>query len=115
MPHRKANGHARGIEDGIASAMHRAQEGLRQQYHQAEESVRRSPTNALIVASLAGYLMRSVPLGALLGGVIRVFAALLRPALFLYIAAKFYDYIQRQGTTSGEESPEDARQREFVS
>ncbi len=98
MPTRKHNGSGapRSIEQGIASAVQRAQDGFVEEYQHIEEVVRRSPGSSLAAAAVAGYLARSIPVGALLSGLFRLAAALLRPALFLYVAAKLYDLLQQQ-------------------
>jgi hypothetical protein len=88
------------LESGLATTVRRAQAGLREQLHACEDSVRQSPTNALLIAGVTGYVLRSLPIGALLGGVIRIITALLRPALFIYLAAKLYENVQRGATAS---------------
>jgi hypothetical protein len=88
------------LEAGLASAVQRAQTTLRDQFQSYEESVRKSPGSSLLVAAAAGYVFRNVPIGALLGGLIRLILALVRPGLFLYVAAKGYELMQR-GVLSG--------------
>ena len=104
MPMRKHNGAdaPRSLEDGIAAAVHRAQDGLVEQYHHAEQAVRRSPGSSLVAAALLGFFARNIPAGALLSGLLRLAAALLRPALFLYVAAKVYDLFQQQIASESE-------------
>jgi hypothetical protein len=53
--------------------------------------VRQSPTNSIVVAGLVGYFLHILPIGALLGGIVRLLAALVRPTIFLYVAAKLIE------------------------
>jgi hypothetical protein len=47
----------------------------------------------------AGYLLNRLPVRAILVTQVRVLSALMPPALFLFGAAKLYDFLQRQELT----------------
>lgn len=79
--------------------MHRAEDRIVQRYHECEERVRQSPGNSILAAVLAGYFLHSVPVAMLLGGLTRLALALVRPLLFLYIAAKAFELLQRRAPT----------------
>ncbi|MEA3209231.1 MAG: hypothetical protein QOE70_2288 [Chthoniobacter sp.] len=90
------NGASRTVEASVASALRSAQETVRHCYVDCEASVRQSPSTSLFVAVAVGYVLRSLPIGALLGGLIRVLVSMVRPAVLLFSAAKLYELLQRQ-------------------
>lgn len=47
--------------------------------------------------------MRILPIGAVLAGVARLVAALAKPAILLFGAAKLYEYLQRQDSAAREQ------------
>lgn len=57
-------------------------------YRSCEESIRRSPITAVLAAFLAGVLVRILPVGSLIGALIRLLAALIRPALLIFGIAR---------------------------
>ncbi len=82
---------SRSLEDNAREVFRRAQRNLSEQLHHCEDSVRQSPANSVVVAGLVGYFLHVLPIGALLGGIVRLLAALVRPTIFLYVAAKLID------------------------
>ena len=64
---------------------------------QTETYVRDNPTQAVLSAVGAGFILRLLPIGALVGLVVRLALSLARPALFLYGAVALYKHFQ--GTT----------------
>lgn len=92
----------RPLEEGLRDCLCNARQTIQQQHHRCENRVRQSPTTAVITAVAAGYLLHRLPLRAILVTKIRVLSALTPPALFLYGAAKIFDYIQRQDSAKRE-------------
>lgn len=76
--------------------LHNAQQTLRDHYHQCEKHVRESPTSSVLAALLAGYCAHRLPLRDIAVAQVRVLAALAPPALFLFGAAKVYEFLQGQ-------------------
>ena len=64
---------------------------------QTESYVRENPTQAVLSAIGAGFVLRLLPLGALVGALVRLALFALRPAIFIYGAVALYKHFQ--GTT----------------
>ena len=60
------------------------------------EYVREKPTQSLLYAFVAGYVLNRLPLGRVLAGVIRLLIVALRPAILLYGAARLYKAAQER-------------------
>jgi hypothetical protein len=60
------------------------------------EYVREKPTQSLLYAFAAGYVLNRLPLGRLLGAVIRLLIMALKPALLIYGTAKLYQIAQER-------------------
>jgi hypothetical protein len=60
------------------------------------EYVREKPTQSLLYAFAAGYVLNRLPLGRLLAGVIRLLIVALRPAILIYGAARLYKAAQER-------------------
>jgi len=58
---------------------------------QTEEFVREKPTQSLLYAVLAGFVLNRLPIFRLFGGVSRLLLFLLKPALLIYGATKVYE------------------------
>jgi hypothetical protein len=56
--------------------------------------VREKPTQSLLYAFAAGYILNRLPLGRVIGGVVRLLMLALRPAIVIYGAAKLYQAAQ---------------------
>jgi hypothetical protein len=82
------------MEGGVGSVFHEAGDRLRQGLSQYEGQVRREPARAVFFALVIGYLLRSLPIAQLLGGIARLFLALLRPAALLFAAMKILEAAQ---------------------
>ena len=64
-------------------------------YHaQGEEYVRANPTQAVLSAVAAGFVLRLLPIGALVGLLTRLAIFALRPAVFIYGAVALYKHFQ---------------------
>ena len=56
--------------------------------------VREKPTQSLLYAFAAGYILNRLPLGRVIGGLLRLLMVALRPAIVIYGAAKLYQAAQ---------------------
>jgi hypothetical protein len=84
------------LEEMVNGSLHKAQQGICHRYHECENQIRKSPATSVLGAVAVGYLLHRLPVRAILVTQIRVLAALAPPALFLFGAAKFYEFLQRQ-------------------
>lgn len=84
------------MEEGVNLLLSNARQSLRHRYRKCEKEIRKSPTTAVLGAVAAGYLLHRMPVRAILVTQVRVLSALTPPALFLYGAAKLYDFVQKQ-------------------
>jgi hypothetical protein len=63
---------------------------------QAEEFVREKPGQSLLIALTAGFILNRLPVGRLLGVVVRLLLFALKPALLVYGATKVYEAVQEE-------------------
>ncbi|MEP6709811.1 MAG: hypothetical protein ABJB32_06740 [Verrucomicrobiota bacterium] len=80
-----------------------AQRGLRytkdqweQVVSQAEDYVREKPTQSLLYAIAAGFILNRLPIGRVLGGAVRLLLLAFKPAILIYGATKLYQAAQRK-------------------
>jgi hypothetical protein len=78
-----------------------AERGLRytkdqfeQLLEQTEEYVRENPTRSIAYAVLAGFILNRLPVGRILGGVVRLGMIAFKPAILAYGATKLYQAAQ---------------------
>ena len=62
----------------------------------AEKSVREEPVKTAGLAFVAGILLTALPVGRLLGGVVRLILALIKPALILLGIVKIVEEFDRR-------------------
>lgn len=60
------------------------------------EYVREKPTQSLFYALAAGYVLNRLPLGRVVGGMLRVLFMALKPAILIWGAAKVYQLAQER-------------------
>jgi hypothetical protein len=84
------------MEEGINVLWCNARQGLRHRYQRCQNQVRKCPMTAAFGAVAAGYVLHRLPLRAILVTQVRVLSTLAPPALFLFGAAKLYEFLQRQ-------------------
>lgn len=84
------------MEEMVGVSLCNARQGIRHRYQRCENQIRKSPTAAVLGAVAVGYLLHRLPVRAILVTQVRVLSALTPPALFLFGAAKLYDFLQRQ-------------------
>jgi len=63
---------------------------------EAESYVREKPAESLLFAFAAGYILNRLPLGRVLGGLLRLLIFALKPAILVYGAAKLYQAAQEE-------------------
>jgi hypothetical protein len=61
---------------------------------QTEDYVREKPTQSLLYALLAGFILNRLPIGRILGGVVRLLLIACKPAILIYGATKLYQASQ---------------------
>ena len=84
------------LEEGVNALLCDARQSLRHRYEECEKQIRKSPTTSVLGAVAAGYLLHRLPVRAILVTQVRVLSALAPPALFLFGAAKLYEFLQNQ-------------------
>jgi len=94
--HENGESHPATIDQGVAGFFHTVQDKMSHSYNDLENYVKRSPTQAVVSAFAAGYLLKMLPVEAIVAAQVRLALSLVRPALFLYGAAKAYEFVVRQ-------------------
>jgi hypothetical protein len=61
----------------------------------AEDYVRESPSKSAAIAFLAGFVVAMLPIGGIVGALVRLILFLVRPALMIIGIVKVYEEIQR--------------------
>lgn len=102
------------LEDGVNAMIADVKHQFSESYQHWENSVRRSPKKAMVVAVAAGYLLHRLPVGAILAANARLLVALAPPAVLAFGAAKMCEFLQEQarsqagGRTNPPPSPVEA-------
>jgi hypothetical protein len=65
----------------------------------ADDSARRHPTKAVAYAAGLGFFLNLLPIGAILGGLVAISFALLRPALLFLGLFKAFEFLRAKSTT----------------
>ncbi|MEI6713205.1 MAG: hypothetical protein WCO60_05595 [Verrucomicrobiota bacterium] len=92
-------------KSGCSAVLHNPEDFIQENFTAAKASVEKSlnditaytqlyPEKALLWAVGGGYLLRMLPLSQILGALIRIMLALLKPAALLYGAAKIWQKAQ---------------------
>ncbi len=63
---------------------------------QTEDYVREKPTQSMLYALLAGFILNRLPIGRILSGVVRLMLIALKPAVLIYGASKLYKASQNE-------------------
>lgn len=84
------------VEEGVKALVSNAQQGIRRTYHECEDRIREEPAKAMLAAVAAGYLLHRLPVRAILVTQVRILAALARPALVAFGAARVCEYLQNR-------------------
>lgn len=81
------------VEESICSKWSEARGALEGRLLDGENYVREEPLKAVAYAAAAGYVLRILPITAILRSFIRVILMALKPAIVVYGAAKAYEII----------------------
>ena len=65
---------------------------------QTEDYVREKPAQSLLYAFIVGYILNRLPTGRIVGGLLRLLAVALKPAILIYGATKLYQATQEEET-----------------
>jgi hypothetical protein len=76
--------------------LHWVKEQVETALGETEDYVREKPTQSLLYALVAGYILNRLPLGRILSGLFRLLVAALKPAILIYGAAKLYQAAQEE-------------------
>jgi hypothetical protein len=76
--------------------VHWVKEQVEAALSETEDYVREKPTQSLLCAFVAGYILNRLPLGRILGGLFRLLIVALKPAILIYGAAKLYQAAQEE-------------------
>jgi hypothetical protein len=76
--------------------LHWVKEQVEAALGETEDYIREKPTQSLLYAFLAGYILNRLPLVRILSGVFRLLLAALKPAILIYGAAKLYQAAQEE-------------------
>ena len=87
------------LEEGVNTLLSNAKQSICQRHKKCEQQIRKSPTASVLGAVAVGYLLHRLPVRAILVTQVRVLSTLTQPALFLFGAAKLYEYLQKQELT----------------
>ena len=90
------------LEEGLEELLCNARQEIRSRYQKCENQIQKSPKSAVLGAALVGYLLHRMPVRAILVTQVRVFSALIPPALFLFGAAKLYEFLRKQECAGSE-------------
>ncbi len=78
----------------MSEDINQIKEKLNDYHAQGEEYVRANPTQAVMSAVAAGFVLRLLPIGALVGALVRLAIFALRPGVFIYGAVALYKHFQ---------------------
>lgn len=92
------------LETQASNAVGKAGDVIQQLARRYEEQVRQAPLPAVAVAVGAGYFLKSGLLAVLVGALLRIAAALVRPALVIFAGVKLYDFLSHRGENPEPES-----------
>lgn len=84
------------VEEMVDTSLDNVRQDMSCCYQKCEDRIRESPTAAVLGAVGIGYLLHRLPVRAILITQVRVISALAPPALFLFGAAKLFDFLQRR-------------------
>ena len=85
------------IPDDIAERTLRYTKGeFERVLQQTEDYVREKPTQSILYALLAGFILNRLPIGRILGGLVRLLLIAFKPAILIYGATKLYQASQNE-------------------
>ena len=85
------------ISDDIAERTLRYTKGeFERVLQQTEEYVREKPVQSIFYALLAGFILNRLPIGRILGSMVRLLLIAFKPAILIYGATKLYQASQNE-------------------
>lgn len=86
-----------GISPDIAGrSLRYTKDQLEEVIQQTGDYVRQNPTQSVGFALLAGFILNRLPIGRLLGGLVRLILVAAKPAILAYGATKLYQATQTE-------------------
>ena len=82
-------------EDMAARGLRYTKEQFEQVLEQTEDYVRENPAQSVLYALAAGFVIHRLPIGRIVGGVMRLALVAFKPAMLVYGATKLYQAAQR--------------------
>ena len=83
-------------DDFSQRGIHYAREQMDAVLSQTEDYVREKPAQSLLYAFVAGFILNRLPVGRVIGGVLRLARLALKPAILIYGATKLYQAIEEE-------------------
>jgi hypothetical protein len=83
-------------EDFAQRGLHYAREQVDAVLNQTEHYVRERPTQSLLYAFLAGFIVNRLPIGRVISVLMRLALFALKPAILLYGATKLYQALEEE-------------------
>ncbi len=83
-------------EDFAERGLHYTKDQFEHLLSETEDYVRENPLPALGFALAAGFILNRLPVGRILGGVVRLGFVAFKPAILMYGATKIYQAVQAQ-------------------
>lgn len=77
-------------EDVAERSLRYTKDQFEQIVEQTEEYVRANPARSVVYALIAGFILNRLPIGRVLGGVVRLLMIVFKPAILAYAATKLY-------------------------
>ena len=82
-------------EDMAMRGLRYTKEQFEQVLEQTEDYVRENPTQSMLYALAAGFIINRLPIGRIVGGVLRLAFIAFKPAVLVYGATKLYQATQQ--------------------
>jgi hypothetical protein len=83
-------------EDFTGRSLRYTKDQFEQFLQQTEDYVREKPTQSVLCALAAGFILNRLPIGRILGGVVRLLLVAFKPAILIYAASKLYQTARRE-------------------
>lgn len=83
-------------EDFAERGLRYTKDQFEQILQQTEDYVREKPAQSLFYALTAGFILNRLPIGRILGTMIRLLLIAFKPAILIYGATKLYQAAQRE-------------------
>lgn len=97
MKTQTATGNApqKSAQSPIPASFAQAEATISAAVQEAKTYIRREPDQAVLWALAAGYVLRMLPLAAILNGLVRLLLVTLRPAILIFGATKVWETVRK--------------------